>query len=51
VAATDDVALVERLGLPVMAVAGSRRNLKITNPGDLRVAEALLASPPGEGDA
>jgi 2-C-methyl-D-erythritol 4-phosphate cytidylyltransferase len=34
-----------------MAVAGSRRNLKITNPGDLRVAEALLASPPGEGDA
>lgn len=51
VAATDDVALVERLGLPVVAVAGSRRNLKITHPGDLRVAEALLAGPPGEGDA
>jgi 2-C-methyl-D-erythritol 4-phosphate cytidylyltransferase len=50
-AATDDVALVERLGIPVVAVAGSRRNLKITSPGDLRVAEALLASPPGEGDA
>jgi 2-C-methyl-D-erythritol 4-phosphate cytidylyltransferase len=49
--ATDDVALVERLGLPVVAVAGSRRNFKITDPGDLRVAEALLASPPGEGDA
>ena len=51
VVATDDVALVERLGLPVAAVAGSRRNIKITNPGDLRVAEVLLASPPGEGDA
>lgn len=49
--ATDDVALVERLGLPVVAVTGSRRNLKITSPGDLRLAEAILASPPGEGDA
>ena len=49
--ATDDAGLVERLGLPVAAVAGSRFNLKITSPGDLRLAEALLASPPGEGDA
>jgi 2-C-methyl-D-erythritol 4-phosphate cytidylyltransferase / 2-C-methyl-D-erythritol 2,4-cyclodiphosphate synthase len=48
--ATDDVGLVEKLGLPVAAVTGSRRNLKITSPGDLRVAEALLASSPGELD-
>lgn len=43
-AATDDCALVERLGLPVAVVPGSRRNIKITNPPDLAVAEALLAS-------
>ncbi|MGI6132636.1 MAG: 2-C-methyl-D-erythritol 4-phosphate cytidylyltransferase [Bacillota bacterium] len=42
--ATDDCALVERLGLPVAVVPGSRRNIKITNPLDLAVAEALLAS-------
>jgi 2-C-methyl-D-erythritol 4-phosphate cytidylyltransferase/2-C-methyl-D-erythritol 2,4-cyclodiphosphate synthase len=42
--ATDDCALVERLGLPVVVVPGSRRNIKITNPLDLAVAEALLAS-------
>ena len=42
--ATDDCALVERLGLPVVVVPGSRRNIKITNPVDLAVAEALLAS-------
>ena len=40
--ATDDAALVERLGQPVHVYAGSRRNIKITTPEDLVVAEALL---------
>ena len=39
---TDDAALVERLGAPVAAVRGEAKNIKITSPGDLRSAEALL---------
>lgn len=39
---TDDAALVERLGVKVKIVRGSYRNLKITTPEDLIVAEALL---------
>lgn len=42
--ATDDCALVERLGLPVAVVPGSYRNIKITTPFDLAVAETLLVS-------
>ncbi len=41
---TDDAALVERLGRPVKLVLGGRRNLKITTPEDLILAEALLAA-------
>ena len=41
-AGTDDAQLVERLGVAVRVVPGSARNLKITTPEDLRVAEALL---------
>jgi 2-C-methyl-D-erythritol 4-phosphate cytidylyltransferase len=41
-AATDDAALVERLGRTVRVVAGSPRNLKITTPHDLRLAEWYL---------
>jgi 2-C-methyl-D-erythritol 4-phosphate cytidylyltransferase len=36
---TDEAALVERLGEPVAAVAGDPRNLKITTPLDLEIAE------------
>jgi 2-C-methyl-D-erythritol 4-phosphate cytidylyltransferase len=39
---TDEAMLVERVGLPVRAVEGDPRNIKITTPLDLRVAEALL---------
>ena len=39
---TDEAMLVERLGLKVVLVEGDPRNIKITNPSDLRVAEALL---------
>ena len=40
---TDEASLVERLEVPVAIVAGEKRNLKITVPEDLAVAEALLA--------
>jgi 2-C-methyl-D-erythritol 4-phosphate cytidylyltransferase/2-C-methyl-D-erythritol 2,4-cyclodiphosphate synthase len=39
---TDEAALVERTGERVAIVAGERRNVKITVPEDLAVAEALL---------
>lgn len=40
--ATDDAALVERLGHRVLVYPGSPRNLKVTTPEDLALAEALL---------
>jgi 2-C-methyl-D-erythritol 4-phosphate cytidylyltransferase len=43
VVVTDDVQLVERLGLPVAVVEGHPGNVKITGPQDLAVAEARLA--------
>jgi 2-C-methyl-D-erythritol 4-phosphate cytidylyltransferase len=39
---TDESVLVERLGEQVAIVEGSRRNIKITTPHDLLIAEALL---------
>ncbi|MDM7925564.1 MAG: 2-C-methyl-D-erythritol 4-phosphate cytidylyltransferase [bacterium] len=42
-AATDDAALVERLGLPVEVVEGEETNIKITTPFDWIVAERLAA--------
>jgi 2-C-methyl-D-erythritol 4-phosphate cytidylyltransferase len=39
---TDEAALVERLGLPVATVPGDPRNIKITTPFDIPIAEALL---------
>jgi 2-C-methyl-D-erythritol 4-phosphate cytidylyltransferase len=41
VGATDDAALVERLGLPVVVVQGSERGLKITTEADFARANAL----------
>lgn len=41
---TDDAALVERLGLPVLVVPGSESNRKITTAEDLAWAEAFLAT-------
>lgn len=40
--ATDDSMLVERLGRKVKLVMGSYRNIKITTPEDLIIAEAIL---------
>jgi len=39
---TDDSELVERLGVAVKIVAGDERNIKITTPQDLKIAEVLL---------
>lgn len=39
---TDDASLVERIGGRVEVVEGDRRNLKITYPIDLKVAEMIL---------
>ena len=39
---TDDSSLIERLGEPVMMVEGSSKNIKITTPEDLLIAEAYL---------
>lgn len=45
VVATDDAALVERLGVAVRIIPGLfPTNIKITTPGDLQIAEALLAA-------
>ena len=38
----DDAALVERIGGSVATVEGEAANLKVTYPGDLALAEALL---------
>ncbi|MBX6314964.1 MAG: 2-C-methyl-D-erythritol 4-phosphate cytidylyltransferase [Isosphaeraceae bacterium] len=53
-AITDDAQLVEALGHPVRVVEGSRWNLKITTPDDLRLASAILQvlpKPKREGPA
>jgi 2-C-methyl-D-erythritol 4-phosphate cytidylyltransferase len=42
--ATDDAALVERMGVAVQIVAGDPLNIKITTPADLLLAEAILVA-------
>ena len=42
--ATDDAALVEALGHRVRIAEGSHRNIKVTTPEDLAIAETLLKS-------
>jgi 2-C-methyl-D-erythritol 4-phosphate cytidylyltransferase len=39
---TDESSLVERIGHPVAIVRGSERNIKITRPSDLTLAQAFL---------
>jgi 2-C-methyl-D-erythritol 4-phosphate cytidylyltransferase len=41
--ASDEAGLVERMGHEVFVVLGSERNLKITRPGDLELAEYYLS--------
>jgi len=44
--ATDDAGLLEAAGMAVGTVPGDPRNLKLTRPEDLALAEALLAGAP-----
>ena len=39
---TDEAALIERMGEDVVVIPGDRRNIKITNKEDLKVAEAFV---------
>jgi 2-C-methyl-D-erythritol 4-phosphate cytidylyltransferase len=39
---TDEASLLERAGIPVAVVMGSPRNLKITSPADMELAEFYL---------
>ncbi|MEX2445873.1 MAG: 2-C-methyl-D-erythritol 4-phosphate cytidylyltransferase, partial [Dehalococcoidia bacterium] len=41
---TDDAAMLERLGCPVVVVDGDPANRKVTTPEDLVIARALLAA-------
>jgi len=41
---TDEASLIERAGLPVAVVMGSARNIKITTPADMELAEFYLSS-------
>ena len=43
---TDDCSAVERLGMSVKIVEGDERNLKVTTPMDLKIAELLLEELP-----
>jgi 2-C-methyl-D-erythritol 4-phosphate cytidylyltransferase len=47
--ATDDAMLLERMGERVVVVPGDERNVKVTTPEDLAIAEALLAAAQGGG--
>ncbi len=42
---TDDASLVESLGTKVTLYSGSPRNIKITNPQDIQIAEILIDTP------
>ena len=39
---TDDASVVEKAGFPIFMVDGNRKNIKITTPTDLVIAEAFL---------
>ena len=41
-AITDDCSAVERMGMAVRIVEGDERNIKVTTPMDLQIAELLL---------
>ena len=45
-AVTDDCSAVERTGMKIKVVEGDERNLKVTTPMDLKIAELLLEEEP-----
>lgn len=44
--ATDDAALIEHYGGKIKIIMGSYRNIKITTPEDIKIAEAILSYEP-----
>lgn len=50
-ASTDDAGLVERLGERVITVPGEARNIKITRPGDIGLARAIMGVSGPDGRA
>ena len=46
---TDDAALVEKLGIDVHLVEGSRKNIKLTTPEDLKLAQFYISGMPRVG--
>jgi 2-C-methyl-D-erythritol 4-phosphate cytidylyltransferase len=46
---SDDAGMVERLGVKVRMIRGSFFNIKITEPGDLMIAKAILRNKRGYG--
>ena len=42
--ATDECSIVEKAGIRIFCVEGSPRNIKITRPEDLKIAEMLLSA-------
>ncbi|MEO5376293.1 MAG: 2-C-methyl-D-erythritol 4-phosphate cytidylyltransferase [Magnetococcus sp. DMHC-6] len=40
--ATDDAALMERMGIPVLVIQGDQRTIKVTQPADFSLVQALL---------
>jgi 2-C-methyl-D-erythritol 4-phosphate cytidylyltransferase len=49
IVATDDAALVERLGVRVRVIPGDPTNIKITTAADLKIAEVLLGTHTHDG--
>ncbi|PNH03690.1 2-C-methyl-D-erythritol 4-phosphate cytidylyltransferase, chloroplastic [Tetrabaena socialis] len=43
---TDDVSIIEAMGMPVKITAGSYTNIKVTTPDDMAVAEKFLEEVP-----
>ena len=50
-AVTDDVSLLEQLGVPVAVVTGASTNMKVTHPDDVLLATALLEREAAEADS
>ena len=46
---TDDAALVEKLGIDVHLMEGSRKNIKLTTPEDLKLAQFYISGMPRVG--
>ncbi len=42
---TDDASLLEHMGHPVKLVEGNKRNIKLTTPEDMHMAESFFAAP------